>query len=61
MLFFSHLTVLLLEPASENLHISSHDDNEEEEVLGLDDMQNMKDTQKEKAKGEDWEEVSFKF
>ncbi|XP_041818603.1 NBR1 autophagy cargo receptor a [Chelmon rostratus] len=47
--------VLLLEPASE---ISSHDDNEEEEVLGLDDMQNMKDTQKEKAKGEDWEEVS---
>lgn len=50
--------VLLLEPASENLHISSHDDNEEEEVLGLDDMQNMKDTQKEKAKGEDWEEVS---
>lgn len=54
--------VLLLEPANENLHINSHHDMEVEEVIVLDDMQNMRDTQEEKeeggTKGEDWEEVS---
>ncbi|XP_042252767.1 NBR1 autophagy cargo receptor a isoform X1 [Thunnus maccoyii] len=51
------------EPEIENLHISSssHHDNEDEEVVVLDEMQNVKDTQKEKesgTKGEDWDEVS---
>lgn len=49
------------EPETENLHISSHHDNEDEEVVVLDEMQNVKDTQKEKesgTKGEDWDEVS---
>ncbi|XP_037611625.1 NBR1 autophagy cargo receptor a isoform X2 [Sebastes umbrosus] len=54
--------VLLLEPANENLHINLHHDMENEEVMILDDMQNMRDTQEEKeeggTKGEDWEEVS---
>ncbi|XP_034717346.1 NBR1 autophagy cargo receptor a isoform X3 [Etheostoma cragini] len=53
---------VLLEPANENLHISSHHDNEDEEVMVLDDMENMRDSQDEKEeggiKGEDWEEVS---
>eukprot|EP00064_Thunnus_orientalis_P006269 superscaffoldBa00000647_g6285 len=49
------------EPEIENLHISLHHDNEDEEVVVLDEMQNVKDTQKEKesgTKGEDWDEVS---
>ncbi|XP_067433300.1 NBR1 autophagy cargo receptor a isoform X2 [Thunnus thynnus] len=49
------------EPEIENLHISLHHDNEDEEVVVLDEMQNVKDTQKEKEsgnKGEDWDEVS---
>uniref|UniRef100_UPI0037E9546D NBR1 autophagy cargo receptor a isoform X2 n=1 Tax=Semicossyphus pulcher TaxID=241346 RepID=UPI0037E9546D len=54
--------VLLLEPANENLEISSHSDKEDEEVMVLNDMQNMRDTQEEReeggTKGEDWEEVS---
>lgn len=54
--------VIVLEPANENLHISSHHDNEDEEVMVLNDMQNMRRIQEEKeeggAKGEDWEEVS---
>ncbi|KAM8836345.1 NBR1 autophagy cargo receptor a isoform 2-T2 [Spinachia spinachia] len=48
--------VLLLKPASENLHISS------DEVLDLEDMQGVRGTPEEKeeggAKGEEWEEVS---
>lgn len=55
--------VILLEPVNENLHISSHNDNEDEEVMGLDDMQHMRDAQEEKeeggTRGEDWEEVRF--
>ncbi|XP_033975088.1 NBR1 autophagy cargo receptor a isoform X1 [Trematomus bernacchii] len=51
---------VLLEPANENLHTSSHHDIENEEVI--DDMQNMAEIQEEKeeggTKGEDWEEVS---
>ncbi|XP_042363391.1 NBR1 autophagy cargo receptor a [Plectropomus leopardus] len=54
--------VILLEPANENLHVSSHHDNEDEEVMVLNDMQNMRRIQEEKeeggTKGEDWEEVS---
>ncbi|KAM9336709.1 NBR1 autophagy cargo receptor a [Symphorus nematophorus] len=54
--------VFLLEPTNENLHISSHHDNEDEEVVGLHDMQHMRDAQLEKeeggTRGEDWEEVS---
>ncbi|XP_035853142.1 NBR1 autophagy cargo receptor a isoform X5 [Sander lucioperca] len=53
---------VLLEPANENLHIGSHHDNEDEEVMVLDDRENMRDSQDEKeeggTKGEDWEEVS---
>ncbi|XP_032357958.1 NBR1 autophagy cargo receptor a isoform X5 [Etheostoma spectabile] len=53
---------VLLEPANENLHIGSHHNNEDEEVMVLDDMGNMRDSQDEKEeggiKGEDWEEVS---
>ncbi|XP_039643576.1 NBR1 autophagy cargo receptor a isoform X4 [Perca fluviatilis] len=53
---------VLLEPANENLHISSHQDNEDEEVMVLDDLENMRDSQDEReeggTKGEDWEEVS---
>ena len=56
----------MLEPANENLHISSHHDieeeeEEEEEVMVLEDMQTMRDVQEEKeeggTRGEDWEEV----
>ncbi|KAK1881716.1 Next to BRCA1 1 protein [Dissostichus eleginoides] len=51
---------VLLEPANENLHTSSHHDIENKEVI--DDMQNMAEIQEEKeeggTKGEDWEEVS---
>ncbi|XP_033963910.1 NBR1 autophagy cargo receptor a isoform X5 [Pseudochaenichthys georgianus] len=51
---------VLLEPANENLHTSSHRDIENEEVI--DDMQSMAEIQEEKeeggTKGEDWEEVS---
>lgn len=47
----------------ENLRVSSHHDNEDEEAMVLDDLQNMRDPQEEKeeggTKGEDWEEVSF--
>ncbi|XP_069373498.1 NBR1 autophagy cargo receptor a isoform X2 [Paralichthys olivaceus] len=54
--------VLLLEPVTENVHISSLRDTEDEEVVVLDEMQIMKVTQEEKdegaAKGEDWDEVS---
>ncbi|XP_059180175.1 NBR1 autophagy cargo receptor a [Centropristis striata] len=54
--------VILLEPVNENLHISSHHDVEDEEVLVLEDMQTLREPQEEKeeggAKGEDWEEVS---
>ncbi|KAG8008773.1 Next to BRCA1 gene 1 protein [Nibea albiflora] len=54
--------VLLLVPTNENLHLSSHHDNEDEEVMVLADMQNMRDTHEEKeeggTRGEDWEEVS---
>ncbi|TMS22318.1 Next to BRCA1 gene 1 protein [Larimichthys crocea] len=54
--------VLLLVPVNENLHLSSHHDNEDEEVMVLADMQNMRDTHEEKeeggTRGEDWEEVS---
>nr|XP_019967934.1 PREDICTED: next to BRCA1 gene 1 protein-like [Paralichthys olivaceus] len=54
--------VLLLEPVTENVHISSLRDTEDEEVVVLDEMQVMKVTQEEKdegaAKGEDWDEVS---
>lgn len=54
--------MLLLEPVSENLHNSPHHDDENEEVLVLDDVQNLTDTQEEKeeggTKGEDWDEVS---
>lgn len=52
--------VLLLEPANENLHTSSHHD-KDQEVTVLDDMQNMRDIQEKEedgTKGEDWEEVS---
>lgn len=53
--FFS----VLLEPANENLHTSSHRDIENDEVI--DDMQSMAEIQEEKeeggTKGEDWEEV----
>uniref|UniRef100_A0A3B4U8T2 NBR1 autophagy cargo receptor a n=1 Tax=Seriola dumerili TaxID=41447 RepID=A0A3B4U8T2_SERDU len=51
----------LLETVNENLHISSHHDNTDEEVVVLDDMQNLKDTPYEKEEGgtrEDWDEVS---
>lgn len=48
---------------NENLHLSSHHDNEDEEVMVLADMQNMRDTHEEKeeggTRGEDWEEVSL--
>ncbi|XP_071318213.1 NBR1 autophagy cargo receptor a isoform X3 [Trachinotus anak] len=54
--------VLLLEPVNENLHISSHHDNTDEEVVVLDDVQSTKDAQEEKeeggTRGEDWDEVS---
>nr|XP_046232480.1 NBR1 autophagy cargo receptor a [Scatophagus argus] len=54
--------VLLLEPANENLRLSSCLGNEDEDVMGLDDIQNLRDTQVEKdggaTRGEDWEEVS---
>ncbi|GAA6214577.1 next to BRCA1 gene 1 protein-like [Lates japonicus] len=54
--------VLLLEPANENLQISSHHENEDEEITVLDNVQTMKDTQEEKeeggTRGEDWDEVS---
>ncbi|KAM7370478.1 hypothetical protein PAMP_010025 [Pampus punctatissimus] len=46
----------------ENLHVSSHHDNEDEEVVVLEDIQNLNtDTHEEKddgTKGEDWDEVS---
>ncbi|XP_056222060.1 NBR1 autophagy cargo receptor a isoform X2 [Seriola aureovittata] len=49
----------LLETVNENLHINSHHDNTDEEVVVLDDMQNLKDTQYEKEDGGgDWDEVS---
>ncbi|XP_029384061.1 NBR1 autophagy cargo receptor a [Echeneis naucrates] len=53
---------LLQEPVNENLHISLHHDNTDEEVLVLDDIQNVKESQEEKeeggTRGEDWDEVS---
>ncbi|XP_069016241.1 NBR1 autophagy cargo receptor a isoform X4 [Embiotoca jacksoni] len=52
--------VLLLEPENENLHISSHHNNEDKEMSAT--METMKDDQEEKeeggAKGEDWDEPS---
>ncbi|XP_041671653.1 NBR1 autophagy cargo receptor a isoform X2 [Cheilinus undulatus] len=51
--------VLLLEPANENLQISSPPDKEDEEVMVLNEMKSMRDAQEERGnKGEDWEEVS---
>ncbi|CAJ1080170.1 NBR1 autophagy cargo receptor a isoform X1 [Xyrichtys novacula] len=54
--------VHLLEPTSENLQISSPPDREDEEVMVLNEMQNMRGPQEEREgggnKGEDWEEVS---
>lgn len=59
--FLHTLLVLLLEPVNENLHNSSHYDNENEELLVLGDVQNTNDTEEEKeeggTKGEDWDEV----
>ncbi|XP_036936837.1 NBR1 autophagy cargo receptor a [Acanthopagrus latus] len=51
--------VILLEPVNENLHISSLHDNEDEEVMGLDDMRDAHEEKEEGGtRGEDWEEVS---
>lgn len=52
--------VILLEPVNENLHISSLHDNEDEEVMGLDDMRDAHEEKEEGGtRGEDWEEVRF--
>ncbi|AWP18057.1 putative next to BRCA1 1 protein [Scophthalmus maximus] len=45
--------VLLLEPVNENLQVTSHHENEDEEVVVLDEMQEEGGT-----RGEDWDEVS---
>ncbi|XP_037319656.2 NBR1 autophagy cargo receptor a isoform X2 [Pungitius pungitius] len=51
--------VLLLEPANENLHVSSDHDIEAEEVLVLEDVQDIPEEKEEGGtKGEEWEEVS---
>uniref|UniRef100_A0AAQ4QHU7 NBR1 autophagy cargo receptor a n=1 Tax=Gasterosteus aculeatus aculeatus TaxID=481459 RepID=A0AAQ4QHU7_GASAC len=50
--------VLLLEPANEDLHISSDHDIEEEEVLVPEDMHDMEHKEDGGTKGEEWEEVS---
>ncbi|KAG7219844.1 hypothetical protein INR49_005866 [Caranx melampygus] len=49
----------LLEPANENLLVSSPHDNTDEEVVVLDDTQNTKEEKEEGGgRGEDWDEVS---
>ncbi|XP_026207128.1 NBR1 autophagy cargo receptor a isoform X1 [Anabas testudineus] len=51
--------VPLLEAVNENLHNSSHHDKEDEDVVVLDDLQNIKEEKEEGGtKGEDWDEVS---
>lgn len=48
---------------NENLHNTSHHDDESEEVLVLDDELDVTDSQEEReeggAKGDDWDEVRF--
>lgn len=51
--FFS--PVMLLEPGNEALQ--SCDEDEDEEIMGLDVIQNLRNTQEAGNRGEDWEEV----
>lgn len=55
--FLFFLQVLLLEPVNETLQSSPHGD-EDEEVMGLDVIQNLRNTQEAGNRGEDWEEVT---
>lgn len=60
LVFILYLQVPLLEGVNENLHNSSHHDKEDEDVVVLDDLQNIKEEKEEGGtKGEDWDEVRF--